>query len=92
MDWTVILSVDISDMDMLYKINKMTKEKEILLEADIHYLPAQVVNRQVQGGVWVSEREVVEKDELGIPEEQIVTQESGPEADTEQARVEADDI
>ena len=35
---------------------------------------------------------MIEKDELSIPGEQIVTQECEPEADTEHARVEADDV
>ena len=91
MDWTAILSVDISDLDTVVKISRMTREKENLPEADIHYLPPRLLNGQVQGAVLVSEGEVVEKEEQCVEVEQVTHEESKPvEPVSEHAKVEAE--
>jgi len=92
MEWTAILRVDISDMDMLTKINKITKEKEKVPEADLHYLPPRILDGHVQGAVLVSEGEVVEKEVQCVEGEQVVAKPQDSEPDTDHAMVEGDDV
>jgi len=92
MKWIAILRVDILDMDMLTKINKITKEKEKLREADLHYLPPRILDGQVQGEMLFSEGEVVEKEVQFVEGKQVVAKPQDSEPDTDHATVERDDV
>ena len=62
LDWTAVLTVPTADRNLLMRINDITTAKNELSEAELHYLPPHIINREVQGALLVSEGEVVESD------------------------------
>ena len=91
LDWTALLSVNISDREKMSRIIKITEEKENLPEADMHYLPPHVKDGQVQGAVLVSEGEVVEKTEDSVSVNKAVVTNPEPEVPVEHAVGEGND-
>ena len=56
MDWTAVLSVDISDEDLMNKMFKHIRSKKELSEAETHYLPPHIKEGSIQGAELVCER------------------------------------
>ena len=61
-DWTAVLSVDVSDEDLMSKVLRLIKKKRDLPEVETHYLPPHMKEGIIQGAVLVCEGEVVEKE------------------------------
>ena len=91
LDWTALLSVNVSDRKKISRIIKIIEEKENLPEADMHYLPPHVKDGQVQGAVLVSEGEVVEKTEDSVSVNKAVVTNPEPEVPVEHAVGEGND-
>ena len=62
-DWTAVLTVEVSDEDLT---NKIIRSKKELSEAETHYLPLHIKEGSIQGAVLVCEGEVVEKVEKDV--------------------------
>ena len=61
-DWTAVLSVNVSDEDLMSKMLRLIRKKRDLPEAETHYLPPHMKEGIIQGAVLVCEGEVVEKE------------------------------
>ena len=89
-DWTAVLSVDVSNDDLTAKLVKHIKSKKDWTEAETHYLPPHIKDNSVQCAVLVSEGEVVEKTETSVLE--LTAHSEEPEVHDCHAEVEVDDV